>query len=147
MKIILASDHAGFLLKEKVKSFLLKKKFSMKDLSPALVKGDDYPLVAFSAGKKVVVEKAIGIFFCGSGQGMCLSANKVKGVRAGLAYDVSSAKVLREHNDANVLCLGGRVLEYKDALKIVNVFLSSKFLGGRHKRRVSEIERFEKFKK
>ncbi|MBN1792064.1 ribose 5-phosphate isomerase B [Candidatus Woesearchaeota archaeon] len=151
-RVFLASDHAGFALKEKIKSFLQGEEvdnnmFSVEDLTPRIVEGDDYPDVAFAGGKRVAKTKdSRGVFICGTGEGMCISANKVKGVRACLGYDEKSARLSREHNDSNVLCLGGRVLKPKEAVSIVKVWLSSRFLGERHKRRVDKISSYEKFR-
>jgi len=142
-KIILAADHGGFELKEKLKEVLRENELSFDDLSPELVPGDDYPDVAFKAAKKVAREKARGVLICGTGIGMCMAANKVKGVRAAMAYDEASARLSRQHNDANILCLGGRTTDELTAKKILKVWLSTRFLEGRYLTRVEKIRKYE----
>jgi RpiB/LacA/LacB family sugar-phosphate isomerase len=139
MKVFLGSDHAGFSLKER-----LKERKGFVDLTPALVPRDDYPDVAAAVCREVVVKKAFGILICGSGNGMAIAANKVPGVRAAMCRDVGDAILAREHNDANVLCLGGRVTGGDAAERIVDAFLRTRFLGGRHKRRVEKVKGLEK---
>jgi len=104
--IYLGADHAGFELKEKIKKFLNKKKINYEDLTPKFKEGDDYPEIAFKIGEKVSRDRGNGILFCGSGNGMAIAANKVKGIRAVEAYDRISAKLSREDNDSNILVLG-----------------------------------------
>lgn len=142
-KIILAADHGGFELKEKLKEVLRENELSFDDLSPELVPGDDYPDVAFKAAKKVARQKARGVLICGTGIGMCMAANKVKGVRAAMAYDEASARLSRQHNDANILCLGGRTTDELTAKKILKVWLSTRFLEGRYLTRVEKIRKYE----
>ncbi|HJX06288.1 MAG TPA: RpiB/LacA/LacB family sugar-phosphate isomerase [Candidatus Nanoarchaeia archaeon] len=142
-KIILAADHAGFGLKEKLKKTLKEHEIPFDDLSPVLVPEDDYPDVAFKAAKKVAREKARGVFVCGTGMGMCMVANKVKGIRAAMAYDEASARLSRQHNDANVLCLGGRTTDELTAKKILKVWVSTRFLEARHLTRVDKIRKYE----
>jgi len=142
-KIILAADHAGFELKEKLKKFLQSNSILFEDLSPKFVEDDDYPDVAFIAAQRVAKFKELGVLVCGSGIGMCMAANKVKGIRAALAYDESSARLSRQHNDANVLCIGGRTTDEKTAVIILKTWLTTRFLEGRHARRVDKIKRFE----
>jgi RpiB/LacA/LacB family sugar-phosphate isomerase len=141
--IILASDHAGFDLKESVKAFLKRRKHFVIDSSPVFVDGDDYPDSAVPAAKRVVKEGALGVFFCGSGAGMCICANKVKGVRAALAFDVRSAVDAREEDDCRVICLSGWRTKPRDAARIVEKFLSAKFRKGRFLRRIKKISSFE----
>lgn len=142
-KIILAADHAGFELKEKLKKFFKDSQILFEDITPKLVNDDDYPDVAFIAAQKVAKQKEMGVFVCGSGIGMCIAANKVRGIRAALAYDETSARLSRQHNDANVLCLGGRTTDEKTALTILKTWLTTRFLEGPHARRVEKIKRFE----
>lgn len=142
-KIILAADHGGFELKEKLKEVLRENELSFDDLSPELVPGDDYPDVAFKAAKKVARQKARGVLICGTGIGMCMAANKVKGVRAAMAYDEASARLSRQHNDANILCLGGRTTDELTAKRILKVWLSTRFLEGRYLTRVEKIRKYE----
>ncbi|MBN2142828.1 ribose 5-phosphate isomerase B [Candidatus Woesearchaeota archaeon] len=149
--IVLAADHAGFALKEKIKLWLKNEKsesskHEVVDSSPNLIQGDDYPDQAFKAAKEVRRRKARGVFICGTGEGMCMAANKVKGIRAGLGYDLKSARLIREHNDSNVLCLGGRILKEALAKAIVKAWLSASYQGGRHDRRIQKISRHEKFR-
>jgi len=142
-KIILAADHGGFELKEKLKKFLQTSGITFEDLSPKLVEGDDYPDVAFIAAQRVAKFKELGVFVCGSGIGTCIAANKVKGIRAAAAYDEKMARVSRQDNDSNVLCLGGRFTDEKTAITILRAWLTTRFLEGRHTRRIEKIKRFE----
>jgi ribose 5-phosphate isomerase B len=142
-KIILAADHAGFALKEKLKKYLQDSNILFDDLSPKLVDGDDYPDAAFIAAKKVARTKSVGVLVCGSGAGMCMAANKVKGIRAAVAYDEKTARIIRQDNDTNILCLGGRTTDEKTAIIILKTWLTTRFLEGRHARRVEKIKMFE----
>ncbi len=137
MKIFLASDHAGFPLKEKIKAFLESQ--TVFDLGPSDDSRVDYPDFASKLAKKVLSEPSIGILVCGSGQGMAMRANKFKGIRAALCWNKESTELSRLHNDANILCLGSRLLDHDLALELVNTFLNTKFEGGRHKARVDKI--------
>ena len=145
-RIILAADHAGFALKQGVKKFLESRGHEVLDMSPSRVEGDDYPDVALSAARKVVSGKCLGVFICGSGNGVCMAANKVRGIRAALGYDAQSAALARRHNDANVLCLAGRRIKPEAARKVVSAWLSSEFEAGRHERRVRKIGSYERFR-
>ena len=139
-KVILASDHAGFKLKEKIKSFLIRKGNSIVDLGTNNNNSVDYPVYAHRLSKKIKKNgKQIGILICGSGIGMNITANKHKNVRAALCYSTKSAKLSREHNDANVMAIGARLTNEKVALKCVNTFIKTNFKGGRHLRRVKKI--------
>ena len=142
-KIILAADHGGFELKEKLKKVLQANDIIFEDLSPKMVEGDDYPDIAFRAAQKVAKNKELGIFLCGTGLGMCIAANKVKGIRAAMAYDEATARLSRQHNDANVLCLGGRTTDEKTATIILKTWLTTRFLEGHYTRRTEKIKRFE----
>lgn len=146
MKVYLGADHAGFKLKEKIKKELGKSNIDFEDLGVEREKKVDYPKYAFAVGKRVISDKGSkGILICGTGTGMCIAANKVKGVRAVFAYDAYSAVMSREHNDANVLCLRGRKFSQNTALKIVKLWLGEKFSGlSQHKRRIDEIAKYEK---
>lgn len=139
--IYIGSDHGGFDLKETIKKHLEKNNIQYKDLGPNnLDNNDDYPDYALKVAKEVAKTNGKGILICGTGIGMCITANKVKGIRAALCYDKETAKLSREHNDANVLCLGGRTTEIKKALKIVDVWLNTDFSSEeRHKRRVEKM--------
>ena len=139
-KIFISSDHAGFKLKEYIKSFLKKKKYSFIDLGPDNDNRVDYPDYAHSVSKKVKINKNyIGILVCGSGMGMNIAANRHKNIRAALCYNVKSTKLSRLHNDANIITLGSRLLSKKNALTCVSVFLKTKFEGGRHLKRIKKI--------
>ena len=139
-KIILASDHAGYSLKEYVKNYLYKKKLNIVDIGTKSSESVDYPDYAHKLSKILKTNRnIIGVLICGSGQGMIMAANKHKNIRAALCYDVKSTKLSRLHNDANIITLGSRLISKKKALKLLNIFLKTKFEGGRHKRRIKKI--------
>ena len=139
-KICISSDHAGFEIKEFIKEFLIKSNTSIIDLGPFINKSVDYPEYAKKVSRRVSKRKSdIGILVCGSGTGMAISANKTKGIRAAVGYNIKSTQLSRQHNNANILCLGARLTKKKDMKKIVSIFLKTKFEGGRHKRRVKKI--------
>jgi len=144
MKIAIGSDHAGFDLKETIRVFLEEKGIDVKDFGTHSEERVDYPDYAFPLSESVAKgDEDFGILICGTGIGMSIVANKVKGIRASLCSDVYSAHSAREHNDANILCLGGRVLGEELAKEIVNAWLNASFLGGRHKRRIDKIASYE----
>ena len=138
-KIIIASDHAGYALKEHVKKVLLKKKLLLKDVGTKSYDKVDYPDYAHKLSKLIKNNSTVGVLICGSGQGMIMTANKHKNVRAALCYDAKSTKLSRLHNDANVITLGSRLISKKNAIKYLNIFLKTKFEGGRHKKRIRKI--------
>ena len=139
-KICISSDHAGYETKEFIKDLLIKSKISTVDLGPFLNKSVDYPDYAKKVSNRVSKRKSdIGILVCGSGTGMAISANKTKGIRAAVGYNIKSTQLSRQHNNANVLCLGSRLTKRKDIKRIIKIFLNTKFEGGRHKRRVKKI--------
>ncbi len=139
-KIIIASDHAGYSLKEYIKNLLLKKKMRIKDIGTKTLQRVDYPDFAHKLCNNIKKDRnSVGILICGSGQGMIMTANKHKNVRAALCYNVKSTKLSRLHNDANVITLGSRLISKKNAIKFVNIFLNTKFEGGRHKKRIRKI--------
>lgn len=138
--IVLAADHAGHPLKETIKQYLQLEGHDVIDVKPELEPGDDYPAIMRDGANQVLKKKAIGIFFGGSGNGEAMAANKVKGIRAALCYSTETAKLARQHNDANVMCLGARLLEPGDALDIVDTFLETEFEGGRHEKRVQDLD-------
>ena len=139
-RICISSDHAGFEVKEFVKELLIKSKISVIDLGPLLNKSVDYPDYAKKVSNRVSKRKSdIGILVCGSGTGMAISANKTKGIRAAVGYNIKSTQLSRQHNNANILCLGARLIKRKEIKKIVSIFLKTKFEGGRHKRRIKKI--------
>jgi ribose 5-phosphate isomerase B len=140
--IYLAADHAGFELKEYLKSALLAEGYEVTDMGNShKVPEDDYPDFIGPLAKRVAAHaESRGIGICGSGQGTCMVANKTAGVRAGLGYDTESVRVMREDNDANMLCLPGRSLEENDALALVHLFLDTSFSNApRHQRRVDKL--------
>ncbi len=146
MKVYIASDHAGWKLKESIKKYF-SKKIELIDLGPGKYeKTDDYP----NYGKKVAEKisknpKERGILICGTGQGMCIVANKFKEVYAALAFDIKSARLSKEHDKANVLCLPGRFLKEKEAIKIINKWLNTEpSKEKRHSRRIKKIKKIEK---
>lgn len=141
-KVFIASDHAGFALKTALYEHLQKQGHEVFDLGPEQAISCDYPDSAFKVTDKVLEnENSLGILICGTGIGMSMAANKVKGIRAALATCEFHAKATRQHNNANILCLGERVTGVGVALEIADIFLSTEFEGGRHLRR---IELFDK---
>ncbi|MCL2391104.1 MAG: ribose 5-phosphate isomerase B [Oscillospiraceae bacterium] len=138
--IALACDHGGFELMGKVKAYLDNAGFKYKDFGTFSSESVDYPEYAVLAGQSIVLgDCARGIFICGTGIGMSVAANKIPGIRAALCFDNFMAQMARNHNDANVLCLGARVLSANTALGIIEVFLNSGFDGDRHARRVGML--------
>ena len=139
-KIFISSDHAGFKLKEVIKSYLIKKKRRFEDLGPNNDTRVDYPDYAHKVAKKVKINKKnIGILVCGSGMGMNIAANRHKNIRAAQCFNLKSTKLSRLHNDANIITLGSRLLSKKTALSCIGVFLNTKFEGGRHSKRIKKI--------
>jgi ribose 5-phosphate isomerase B len=139
-KIFISSDHAGFKLKEEIKSHLSKKKISFKDMGPYNDDRVDYPDYAHKVARKVMTNKSnVGILVCGSGMGMNIAANRHKNIRAAQCFNLKSTKLSRLHNDANIITLGSRLLNKKLALNCVNTFLNTKFEGGRHSKRIKKI--------
>ena len=139
-KIFLSSDHGGFELKEKVKDFLIKNNLEYEDLGCTSLEPVDYPDYAKILSKKIKDKNnSKGIIFCGTGIGISMAANRFSHIRAALCTSVEMASKSRKHNDANVLALGGRILEDKLALKIVKEFLQTDFEAGRHSLRVDKI--------
>ena len=145
MKIALGADHAGFALKEQIKQHLAAAGIQVDDRGTSSTESVDYPDYARAVGDEVAQQKAdLGILVCGSGIGMAITANKVPGIRAANVTDEYQAQMSREHNDANVLALGARVLQPQQALSIVDKWLQTPFAGGRHARRVEKIAEIEK---
>ena len=138
--IVLAADHAGHPLKETIRSYLELEGHEVVDVKPELEPADDYPAIMADGAKRVLKQKAIGIFFGGSGNGEAMAANKVRGIRAALCYNEETATLARSHNDANVLSLGARLTKPDLALKIVDLFLETPFEGGRHVARIKDLE-------
>jgi ribose 5-phosphate isomerase B len=139
--LLIASDHAGFELKEKLKRALDGMSVAYRDLGPATADPVDYPDQAHKVAEGVSRGEAErGLLVCGSGQGMAMAANRHRGVRAALAADEETARLSREHNDANVLALGGRLIDHDRAERILKVWLETPFAGGRHAARVAKID-------
>lgn len=145
MNLIVGADHAGFKLKEEIVKYLKKTKISYEDIGTFSEDRVDYPDIA-----QLVVEKVIkdsnnkGILICGTGTGMVMAANKVKGIRAALIYDEYTAKMAREHNNTNIACLRGRKFSQQKALKILKIWLKTPFSNEvRHKRRLEKIAKYE----
>ena len=141
MLIAIASDHGGFALKETIKEYLRERGDKIVDLGTTSEESVDYPIYGKACGEAVASGKAErGIVVCGTGIGISIAANKVKGVRCGLCTSVEMAELTRQHNNANVLALGGRTTEPQLALDIVKTFLDTEFEGGRHKRRTDMLD-------
>ena len=139
-KVFLASDHAGFLLKQVIRRFLMNKGIKILDLGTKNKNSVDYPDFAHLLAKKMKTKKNnIGILVCGSGEGMIMAANRHKNIRAALCYNEKSTQLSRMHNNANVIAIGSRLTKKKVALRCVKVFLKTNFEGGRHLRRVKKI--------
>lgn len=142
-KVLIASDHAGFDLKKFLINELEKLQFQVLDLGcDSSAKSVDYPDFAQKLCKKIAEKNQIsGILICGSGIGISIAANRFKNIRAALCHNIKSAKLTRAHNDANVLCLGARVVKNKSALSIVKAFFSTEFEGARHAARVAKLSK------
>ena len=139
-RVLLASDHAGFKLKDKIKRFLIKKGNTVLDLGTKNTNSVDYPDYAHLLSKKMKNNKGqFGILICGSGIGMDMAANKHKNIRAALCYNTKSTKLSRQHNNANVMTIGARLINEKTALMCVSTFLKTEFVGGRHIKRIKKI--------
>ncbi len=142
--IAIGCDHRGFGLKERIIAWLQNEGYSYQDFGCYSTEPVDYPDIAQKVGEAVARGSFDqGILICSTGIGMCMAANKIKGVRAALCHNVFAAQRARQHNDANVLCLGGEDVDTSVALEIVKTFLTTDFEGGRHTRRVSKIRALE----
>jgi len=141
MNIIIGSDHAGFDLKEQIRKFLSEKGYNIKDVGTFSHESVDYPLIAKEVAQNIAEKKfSRGILLCGSGLGMSITANRFRNVRAALCHNIYTVELSRKHNDANILVLGGRILGSGLALEMVEIFLHTDFEGGRHLRRLEEID-------
>ncbi len=148
MKVVIGSDHAGYRLKESVKNFLIGKGMDVEDVGTHSEESTDYPLYAEKVARYIQDGKAErGILICGTGIGMSISANKFRGIRASLCTNEYMARMSRRHNNANILCLGSRVVGEDLALSIVSAWLDEEFEGGRHLKRLTIIEEWEGGKK
>lgn len=143
--LAIGSDHAGFDLKQKLISLFDDLNIEYKDYGTYTADSCDYPVIAHKVGQAVSSGQADkGVLVCGSGIGVSIAANKIRGVRAALCYEPELAALARKHNDANVVCLGSRFTDFETAKKIIDVFLHTDFENGRHLRRVEQIEKVEK---
>jgi ribose 5-phosphate isomerase B len=139
-RIALGADHAGFPLKEKLKAFLQGDGYPCQDLGTWSTESVDYPDFAKAVGENVAAGQSdLGVLVCGTGIGMGIAANKVAGIRAAVVHDVETALLAHEHNDANVVTMGGRLLADAEAWATLQAFLAAHFAGGRHQRRIDEI--------
>ena len=144
MKVGIGSDHGGFALKEELRAFMEEKGIEVVDFGTYNTQSVDYPDYGEAVAKAVISEEVDrGLVICGTGIGISLSANKVKGIRCALCGDVYSAKMSRAHNNANMIALGGRVVGVDLAKEILDAYLNSEFEAGRHKRRVEKISEIE----
>lgn len=140
MKVFFGSDHAGFEMKNMLRDYLAAKGFEVKDLGAFSADSVDYPDYGEAVGKAVVAEPgSYGVLVCGTGIGIGIAANKVRGVRAATVHNEFTARAAKEHNDANVISLGARVVDNEMAKKIVDEFFGAEFQGGRHEARVCKI--------
>ena len=136
----IASDHAGYKLKEAIKNYLISKNVSIFDIGPTNNQSVDYPDFAKKLSNRIRLKKSdVGILVCGSGTGMAISANKIKSIRAAVCYNLKSTRLSRQHNNANIIALGSRLTKKNLSLKLVEVFFKTKFEAGRHLRRVKKI--------
>ena len=138
IKILIASDHAGFFLKNKLINYF-KKKFEFIDFGTHSEESVDYPDFAHKLANEISTKNLSGVLICGSGVGMSMVANRYKNVRAALCFNENMAKLSREHNDANILVLGSRLISFEEATKSIEVFLSTNFEGGRHQGRLDKF--------
>lgn len=140
LRIAVGSDHAGFALKEKVRDYLVDRGYAVEDHGTNSAESVDYPDYAEKVAARVAAKEVnFGVVVCGTGIGVAISANKIPGIRAAPCNDTLAARMAREHNDANVLTLGGRVVDEAAARKILDVWIATPFAGGRHQRRVDKI--------
>ena len=145
MRIAIGADHAGFGLKEEIRKALADLGLTVEDMGTTSSDAVDYPDFAEKVARLVAAGQVDrGILVCGTGIGMAMAANKIPGIRAATVTDVETARLSREHNDANVLAVGGRILDRKRALEIVRAFLETPFAGDRHQRRIDKITNLEK---
>lgn len=141
----MGSDHAGFRAKETIKAYLEAAGYRVQDVGTFSEESVDYPDFARAVGEQVASGREdLGVLVCGTGIGVSIAANKVEGIRAALAHDSLTARRAREHNDANVLALGGKVVGEDEAIAIVQEFLNAQFAGGRHQRRVDKITEMDR---
>jgi len=141
MRVLFASDHAGLELKRRLLEAARAGGVEAVDLGPLTAEAVDYPRFAHDLARRIAAGEAErGVLVCGTGIGMAIAANRHRGVRAALCHDLFTAEMARRHNDANVLCLGGRTTDPDDAVRMLELFLATPFEGGRHERRVAAID-------
>lgn len=140
MEIIFAADHAGHPLKEQLKQYAIAKGYTVIDVKPELEPADDYPAIIRKGCFEVLEYKTFGIVFGGSGNGEAMAANKVPGIRCALVYSAKIAHEARFHNNANVMSLGARFCTFEEAAEWFDMFMSTPFEGGRHERRLADLE-------
>ena len=145
MRIAVGSDHGGLTYKNAIKEHLIAQGHEVVDVGTHTEESCHYPIYGEAVARKVADKECqFGVVVCTSGEGICMAANKVKGVRCGIAYNDEVAKLMRQHNDANVIAFGQKFMELKDVLNRVDIFLSTEFEGGRHQTRVDLITKIEK---
>lgn len=141
MRIAIGSDHAGFLAKEEVAKFLKQEGYEVEDVGTYSKDSCDYPIFGRKVGELVASKNCeFGVVICSSGEGIMMAANKIKGIRCGIAYNDQTAELLRQHNDANVISFGANFMDIEDIKRRLKIFLNTDFLGERHLRRVNLIE-------
>ena len=141
MSIAIGSDHAGFIMKEKISKYLKSKNFKIIDKGAFSENSVDYAEFGHRVGNSIIEgESSKGIIICGTGIGISIAANKIKGIRAALCTSPSHAEMSRLHNDSNILALGSRMTEYKKMIQIIDIWLDTNFEGGRHLKRINKIE-------
>lgn len=144
MKLAIGCDHGGFVLKQKLLAHLKNSGISYQDFGPDSEESVDYAPIAVQVAHFVAQGNAdFGVLICSTGIGISIAANKVKGIRAALCTNVFCAEMTRRHNNANILCLGGKVVDEKTAIEMLDIFLATPFEGGRHQRRIDQISQIE----
>ena len=144
MKIAIGCDHGGFELKEAVRGYLEERQIPYEDFGAYNTDSVDYAPIAAKAARAVASGQAdFGVLVCSTGIGISMAANKVKGIRAALCTNEFCAEMTRRHNNANILCMGGKVIDKETAVKLVDIFLHTEFEGGRHQRRIDQIAQIE----
>ena len=146
MKIALGSDHAGYLLKNVIKDHLAEKEIEFTDFGTFKMDSTDYPEYSYKVCQSIISSECdLGILICGTGIGMSIAANKNKGIRAAVVHSPETAKLSRLHNNANVLCMGARIVEEDTACELADIWLSTSFEGGRHEKRLNLITQLTGF--
>ncbi len=141
MNIAIASDHGGFELKEQLIEYYAKKGINLQDLGTHSTESCDYPLIARKMTDAILNKQAdLGILICGTGIGISIAANRVKGIRAALLYNAEVARLAKQHNNANIVVFGGRTQKFEDVVSYLDAFLKAEFEGGRHLRRIGELD-------